>query len=158
MGPLTFVIGAITIPFIALGWNARAKRLVLKRVMELLHQFEDKYVRLRNQHIAMVLTDGQMDGAEMRKFISKAEVIVKPEMEAFINQAILVGSFKSYLKPSETLFPNVVSLVNQWTHQMNVNDKDRDEFKFQLRQAFSDGVSADIENRILNWKAGEPLS
>jgi len=157
-----WLTGLLSIPVIAFGWDQRRKRQAMKRVEEALKTFEEKYQNLRNQHMAVAMTSEGKETEKMREFVQKVILIVKPEIDSFINEALIIRGIKSYLKPSKTQFPNVVSLVNEWAFQQGGKTQKKaeqqvKEFRQEVRTAFEDGISADIENRILNWEAGKPM-
>lgn len=156
------ITGLLSIPVVALGWEQRRRRRAAKRVLEVLRHLEDKYENLRNQHMAIAMTSQGKETEKMKEFIQKVLVIMKPDMDAFIHEAMLLEGSKSYLQPDQTNFPNVVSLINEWSIRgtkssgMKGSEANSD-FIARVSKAFQDAIGADIENRIMNWEAGNPL-
>ncbi|MCI4671010.1 MAG: hypothetical protein MRZ79_22930 [Bacteroidia bacterium] len=156
------ITGLLSIPVVVFGWDQNRRRKAMKRILASLQQLEKRYENLRNQHMAIAMTSDGQEIEKMKGFIEKVLLIMKPEMDAFINEAMLLEGSGIHLQSPNSLFPNVVSLVNKYIVRRNrVSPKERskasEEFHLEASAAFKDSISADIENRILNWEAGNPI-
>jgi hypothetical protein len=155
---LYFLIGGLaTVPLIAWGIDSRRKSAIRKEIMNLLKVLEEKYIRLRNQHVAIAMSSQGEESQKMREFGDKVKVIILPELEALIDNILLYGKSDIKFHPADTLFPNLFSLANEWTQGSKTSEESRKQMRNRMEKAVWTSIQADIENRVLNWEAGRPF-